>query len=111
MPPLQGFLPPSEVAAEIELRPARFNDRFIAYVIDVLPFALGYVATMWLKSTGRLPAPAAWGRPQALLLWAGAAFLYQFVANLSGAQIGKRLMGLRVVRRDGSRPGLFASLA
>lgn len=103
-------MPPADVAAEIELRPAKFGDRFIAYVIDVAPFAAGYALTVWAAAAGRLPEIHA-SRLQVALAWTAACLLYQLVGNLAGGHVGKRLMGLRVVRADGTAPGLFASLA
>jgi uncharacterized RDD family membrane protein YckC len=107
---VQGSFSPSEVAAEIELRPAKFADRFIAYVIDVLPFSAGYAVTVWAAASGRWPELRV-SRLQVALAWILACLLYQAVGNLAGGQIGKRLMGLRVVSVDGEAPGLFACLA
>ncbi|OGR89866.1 MAG: hypothetical protein A3J74_03550 [Elusimicrobia bacterium RIFCSPHIGHO2_02_FULL_57_9] len=79
--------------SETELFPAKINDRFIAYIIDVVPFALCY----WLAP--RLP-----------FFWVGAYLLYQFIGNATGATVGKRLMSIRVVGRDGRPLGLGRSL-
>ncbi|MBI5631154.1 MAG: RDD family protein [Elusimicrobia bacterium] len=76
----------------LELRPAKISDRFIAYILDAAPFACGYILH-------RVP-----------LLWLGLYFFYQFLGNLLGATIGKRLMGLQVLRRDGQPLGVFRAL-
>jgi uncharacterized RDD family membrane protein YckC len=95
----------------VELRPGRFSDRFIAYLLDTIPFTVGAVASVW-----------AWGGPlarpitDAALLeigaaWLGLAVLWQFVGNLAGGTVGKKLLGLAVVTADGSPPAFFRSLA
>lgn len=93
------------------MRPGRFSDRFVAYLLDTVPFSLAAVAGVWV-----------WGGPLGralsdrvlLLIGAvslGAAVLWQLVGNISGATIGKQLMGLRVVCEDGTTPGILRSLA
>jgi len=94
-----------------ELRPARFSDRFVAYLVDTVPFVVGAVATVWV-----------WGGPLARPIsdrflagtgagWLGLAVLWQFVGNLTGGTPGKRLLGLRVVTAEGAAPGVVRSLA
>lgn len=94
----------------IEARAARFSDRFVAYLIDGLPFGVGAAGTVWLLLI-RQGKPAT---PELLATigagWITALFAYQVLGNLTGATIGKRLLGLRVVARDGGPPGLFRSL-
>lgn len=93
------------------LRPGRFSDRLVAYLLDTVPFGLAAVGTVW-----------AWGGPMARPLtdralyeiagaWAGAAVLWQFAGNLAGGTPGNKAMGLRVTAADGSAPGFFCSLA
>lgn len=92
------------------LRPARFSDRFLAYLLDAVPFAIGAVGTIWV-----------WGGPlrrpfddQSLAAigaaWTGLAVLWQFVWNLSGGTPGKKFFGLRVVTAEGESPGFLRSL-
>jgi uncharacterized RDD family membrane protein YckC len=94
-----------------ELRPGRFSDRLVAYLLDTIPFAVGAVATVW-----------AWGGPlnrpitdEALLgigaAWVGLSVVWQFAGNLAGGTPGKQVMGLRVAASDGSAPGFARSLA
>jgi uncharacterized RDD family membrane protein YckC len=72
--------------------PARFNERFFAYLIDLAPFALGYLASVnYLLDTVKLPPLAAVGG------FIGAYVLYHTVGVLAGGTVGKRLLGLRVV--------------
>lgn len=94
----------------IETRAARFSDRFVAYLLDAVPFGAGLAATVWV-----LVGPLAKSPTPELLAFAGAAWVtmifgYQLVGNLNGGTIGKRLLGLRVVARDGGPPGFLRSL-
>lgn len=91
----------------VELRAARFSDRFVAYLLDGLPFiALSVGATyVLLGPLEKTPTPE-------LLSLVGAAagtalFGYQLIGNMTGGTIGKRLLGLRVVARDGGGPPGF----
>lgn len=94
----------------IETRAARFSDRFVAYLLDGLPFAAGASATVWILIGPLAKAPT----PELLALigasWVTMVFGYQLVGNLIGGTIGKRLLGLRVVARDGGPPGFPRSL-
>lgn len=93
--------------AEIEVRAATINERFIAYVLDVLPFGAGFLATLWLAAYH--PGVRAYVRDlkTAAWLWAALYVLYQFAGNLSGGTPGKKLLGIYVVRRkDGEKPGV-----
>lgn len=72
---------------------AKVTDRFLAYLVDAVPFGLGYGVV---------------GRPW---LWVGLYVLYHSVGNAAGGTIGKRMLGLRVVRLDGTPLGAARSLA
>lgn len=94
----------------IETRAARFSDRFVAYLLDAVPFGVGAVVSVWL-----LAGPLARSLTPELLALVGAAwttmiFGYQLVGNLNGGTVGKRLLGLRVVARDGGPPGFLRGL-
>jgi len=98
------------MAPDLELRPARFSDRFLAYLFDTVPFAVGAIVSIWVWG-GPL------GRPfedRALAgigaAWAGLAVLWQFVWNLSGGTPGKKLFGLLIVTEKGNTPGVFSSM-
>ncbi|MDE2038759.1 MAG: RDD family protein [Elusimicrobia bacterium] len=95
-----------EAPAEIVVQPGRFDDRLIAYVLDVAPLAALYCALAYYGVFAR-----ALRAPRLALAFLAAYVLYQFAGNLAGATIGKRLMGLRVVRRDGRSLGAARSLA
>jgi uncharacterized RDD family membrane protein YckC len=110
--PLAGFAPVPGNDETLELNPAKISDRFIAYFIDILPFAVGFCASLFIivfRLQTAAPNQALFRRLGAL--WAGLLFFYQFVGNLTGGTVGKRLMGLRVVRLDGKPLGVVRSLA
>lgn len=94
----------------LETRAARFSDRFVAYLLDAVPFGAGAAATVWVL-LGPLAKPPT---PELLALvgaaWVTVVFAYQLAGNLNGGTIGKRLLGLRVVARDGGPPGFRRSL-
>lgn len=100
-----------ETERVVELRAARFSDRLVAYLIDTVPFGVGAVVTAFV-----------WGGPMRRPLgpdqlaavssaWIVAAVFYQFVANASGGGVGKRLMGLRVLTKNGAPLGPLRALA
>ena len=98
------------MAETLELRPGRFSDRFIAYLLDTVPFTVGAAASVWIWG-GPLARPIT---DKALLglgaAWTLLAVLWQFAGNLAGGTLGKKLLGLRVVTADGSSPGFFRAL-
>ncbi|MBI3289472.1 MAG: RDD family protein [Elusimicrobia bacterium] len=91
-------------------RAARFSDRFVAYLLDVVPFAAGAAATTWALLGPLAKAPT----PELLALvvasWVTLLFGYQLAGNVAGGTVGKRLMGLRLVARDGGPPGFLRAL-
>ncbi|MDE1976821.1 MAG: RDD family protein [Elusimicrobia bacterium] len=90
-----------------EFKPARISERFLAYILDLIPFLAGYAFCVHRFRT----LPHGPGLGSRLTLWFLAAyFLYEFVGNLFGATLGKRLMGVRVIGTDGRSLGLFRSL-
>lgn len=95
-----------------ETRAARFSDRFVAYLLDGAPFMAGASATAWVLLGPLEKSPT----PELLALvgasWVTLIFGYQLVGNMTGGTVGKRLLGLRVVNRDGSgAPGFGRALA
>jgi len=98
-------------SAPVELCPAKISDRFVAYFLDLLPFLGGFIASLFVILVKLQAAPPNQETVACLgALWTGLLLLYQFVGNLTGGTVGKRLMGLRVVRRDGAPLGLGRSL-
>lgn len=94
----------------MNLRAARFSDRFVAYLLDTIPFAVGAAGTVWvlLVPLGNSPTPKLLALVGAS--WVALVFAYQLLGNLNGGTVGKRLMGMRLVARDGSAPGFARSL-
>ena len=95
----------------IETRAARFSDRFVAYLLDAVPFMVGCVVTVWVL-IGPLEKPPT---PELLALigaaWVSMLFAYQLIGNMTGGTVGKRLLGLRVIVRDGGgSPGFGRAL-
>jgi uncharacterized RDD family membrane protein YckC len=90
---------------------AKITDRFLAFLIDLLPFLAGYLGTLYrgivLMGDASL---AAGGWRRVFLGWAAAYLAYQAVANAYGATAGKLALGIRVRRLDGGRPGPLAGL-
>lgn len=95
----------------LEVKPAAFNHRFIAYVIDFAPFAAAFLALVAAAAKSP-PLADQLGGSRLPLLFLGAYILYQTVGNMLGGTPGKRMMGLYVVRRaDGEKPGPGRALA
>jgi uncharacterized RDD family membrane protein YckC len=94
-----------------ELRPGRFGDRLVAYLLDTIPFTVGAVGSVWAWG-GALSRPIT---NEVLLgigaAWLALAVLWQFAGNLAGGTPGKKLLGLAVVTADGSPPGFLRALA
>ncbi|MFI5362642.1 MAG: RDD family protein [Elusimicrobiota bacterium] len=94
-----------------ELIPGRFSDRFVAYLLDTIPFVVGAVGSVWVWG-GPLSRPITNENLLAIgAAWAGLAVLWQFAGNLAGGTPGKKLLGLAVVTADGSFPGFGRALA
>jgi uncharacterized RDD family membrane protein YckC len=95
---------------ELELRPAKIAERFIAYVLDAVPFAGGYLLSLIVMTLKLGIAPDTGSFLARLsLVWAGLYLVYQFIGNATGATVGKRLMGLWIVGKDGRPLGLMRS--
>lgn len=92
---------PSAAPQEIIVAPATFNDRFVAYFIDTAPLVVGYCLTMiYAPQFARFAAKG----------WIGVYVAYQFLGNMAGGTIGKKMMGLKVLRPDGTYLGAPRSL-
>lgn len=86
-------------ASEIYIQPAGFNERFIAYVIDAVPFLLCHLFTVaFLKHSGNPPQSVF----PIMLVWIFLYLLYHTIFASGGrATLGKYLMNIRVVSKDG----------
>lgn len=96
--------------AAVPLRSAPFSNRLAAKVIDVAIFIAGALAmacALWLL----LPDPVKiFGAMASLFAGIFGFVIYTVVAeSREGATVGKRLMGLRVVRESGARISLGQS--
>jgi uncharacterized RDD family membrane protein YckC len=96
--------------AAVPLEPATFWIRAVAKLVDVLIAAVVVVPVMWLGYHSLPPELA----PFALVggIIAGSLLFAAYVIVLEatlGHTIGKRLLGLRVVRESGARIGLGQS--
>ena len=90
-----------------EFKPARINERFLAYVLDLVPFLAGYA--FCVHRFRSLPHGPGLGT-RLTLIFLGAYFGYEFIGNLFGATLGKWLMGVRVIGTDGRSLGVVRSL-
>lgn len=82
--------------------PAGFNERFVAYVIDALPFVLLTYATLKIAvAAGMFP----YSKGMEWLwkfLWMGLYIIYEAVLSSGGrATVGKWLLNIRVRHKDG----------
>lgn len=106
---------------EVRLRRAPDGKRVASWVLDGVPFLLAFAAALRL-ALDRLPksapldflgylelaareAPGITGPISAAVLVLFGVY-HTLAHGLGGATLGKRLVGIRVVRRDGNPPGL-----
>jgi uncharacterized RDD family membrane protein YckC len=84
------------------LQPAGFNERFLAYVIDALPFVLGAKFTVRALIKAGVFGYSFGNELKVKLLWICAYILYETLLSSGGrATVGKLIMGLRVKAADG----------
>ncbi len=89
---------------------AKITDRFLAYLLDTAPFAVGYyISFFWLILHPRpwVYALSGWELAAA---WTCLYVLYHSVGNFFGGSPGKRLLGLRVVGPGGAPLGAARSV-
>ncbi len=96
--------------AQAELRPGKISDRLIAYMIDGFPFVAGYYIC-WVGALLKFPRLLSVANFPTMLAgaWIVMCWLYQFLGNVSGGTIGKRMMSLAVVDRQGRPLGAARS--
>lgn len=94
-----------------DLKPAKLTDRFLAYLVDFVPFVAGCYATLYLLIVrfGLLPNVVPVWRA-AFAAWLALYLAYQAAGNLSGGTFGKRLFGLRVADLEGRPLGVRRSV-
>jgi uncharacterized RDD family membrane protein YckC len=82
--------------------PAGFNERFVAYVVDALPFVLLTYATLKMAVGGGLIRYTTGNEWLWKFLWMGIYILYEAVFSSGGrATLGKYLLNIRVRAADG----------
>jgi uncharacterized RDD family membrane protein YckC len=97
---------------------ASLLQRFVALLIDTLVFcALFFPITRIVKGVWIMaPTDHRWVKglfitdPLCLVFLAFMFFYFAMLEGLAGATIGKWLLGLRVIRAGGGRPGLLSGL-
>ena len=114
-PPANPYAAPSalvgDIAKEGALTKASRGARLGAVLLDSVPIAVAAIAAaIMLPATQRAGggiSPAGTGILIALALAAVAFAIYQLVQlHRTGQTWGKKLLGIRIVRKDGSRAGL-----
>ncbi len=96
--------------AHIAAVPAGFGERFLAYVIDGLPFVICcHISLRYMIRNVGLEYNSAtvlkWN-----LVWIFIYILYQAILSCGGrATVGKMLLGLRIRAKDGGNLGFFAA--
>lgn len=101
LPEIPGLEDPAAPAAEGPV-PAGFNERFVAYVIDALPFVLLTYATLKLAVKAGLFPYSSGNEWVWKFLWMGLYIIYEAVFSSGGrATLGKWLMNIRVRAADG----------
>ena len=82
--------------------PAGFNERFVAYVVDALPFVLATYATLKMAVRAGLFTYTTGNEWLWKFLWIGLYIIYEAVFSSGGrATLGKYMMSIRVRARDG----------
>ena len=111
LPPIPGAEEEARPQEETGPVPAGFNERFVAYVIDALPFVLiTFITLKMAVKAGLFPYTTVnewiWK-----LLWMGLYILYEAVFSSGGrATLGKYLLGIRVRAADGSDLPFYKAL-
>jgi uncharacterized RDD family membrane protein YckC len=120
--PHNNFAPPQSAVADIPAedlssRKASRGSRLAAIIIDGLIFGIPFIASFWVGLGAMRPHPTPldfWMAAVATgaVFWAGACValalvvLTTMLVYQNGQTIGKRLLGIKVVRTDGSRASL-----
>lgn len=82
--------------------PAGFNERFVAYVVDALPFVLAASSTFKVAVTAGLLTYTTGNEWLWKFLWIGLYIVYETILSSGGrATLGKYLLNIRVKASDG----------
>jgi len=110
--PLPGVEDAPMAEAEEGPAPAGFNERFVAYVIDALPFVLITNYTLKAAVHSGLVARTTRGEWNWKFLWIGVYVIYEAVFSSGGrATLGKFIMNIRVRAVDGENLSFPRALA
>lgn len=111
LPPITPIMPHAADAAEEPAPaaeapegpvPAGFNERFVAYVIDALPFVMMIYWTIKPAAKAGLISPGGSGELIWKLFWVGLYIIYETIFSSGGrATLGKWIMNIRVRAADG----------
>ena len=83
--------------------PAGFNERFVAYVVDALPFVLANYATFKLAVRAGFFSYTTVNEWSWKFFWIGLYIIYETVFSSGGrATLGKYMLNIRVKAKDGS---------
>ena len=102
MPPVSAYAPAPMAPAALGFQYKGVWPRFFAQLIDLVIFGV----------PGLLLSHFTDMRYQEVLVLAVPFFflLYLIVLQASGGTLGKRILGMRIVKQDGSKPGFSAAL-
>ncbi|MDD2804035.1 MAG: RDD family protein [Elusimicrobiales bacterium] len=102
LPPLPGQEEAQQEAAPEGPVPAGFNERFVAYLIDGLPFVLLTYATLNIAVKAGILAYTTGNEWLWKFLWMGLYVIYEAVFSSGGrVTLGKWLLNIRVRAADG----------
>jgi uncharacterized RDD family membrane protein YckC len=95
--------PINEQKEDKEILPAGFNERFIAYTIDTLPFVVITYLSYYLADKYSLISASGKMLNIWKITWIAIFILYESIFTSGGrATLGKYIMGIRVKANDGS---------
>lgn len=89
---------------------AGFNERFLAYLIDTLPFVLLTYTTFTFAVKYNYIVFTQKNETVWKLLWIALFILYEIIFTSGNRRtLGKKIMGIRVLKKDGSYPTVFSA--
>lgn len=96
---------------ETETKLASFSERFLAYFIDVLPFAVLAKGTIYYLSTVKNIIFTLSTQMQIALAWALVYILYVSIFHaISGATIGKKILAIKIIDIEGGGVSFWQAL-
>ncbi|MDA8244132.1 MAG: RDD family protein [Elusimicrobia bacterium] len=111
LPPIPGAGDDVQAPPESGPAPAGFNERFVAYVIDALPFVLLTFVTLKMAVRAGLFPYTSGNEWLWKFLWMGLYIIYEAVFSSGGrATLGKYFLNIRVRAADGSDLSFYKAL-